>query len=60
MRYPKAALAGMRPCAVACRVRFGDPPGTMTAELKLKAQFLLDGEIAMGPGKADLLAAIAA
>ena len=50
----------MRLCVVACRARFGDPPGTMTAELKLKAQFLLNGEIAMGPGKADLLEAIVA
>jgi molybdate transport system regulatory protein len=32
----------------------------MTALLKLKAQILVDGEIALGPGKADLLDAIAA
>jgi molybdate transport system regulatory protein len=32
----------------------------MAALLKLKAQILVDGEIALGPGKADLLDAIAA
>ena len=32
----------------------------MGALLKLKAQLLVDGEIALGPGKADLLQAIAA
>jgi molybdate transport system regulatory protein len=32
----------------------------MAALLKLKAQILVDGEIALGPGKADLLEAIAA
>jgi molybdate transport system regulatory protein len=32
----------------------------LAALLKLKAQFLVDGEIALGPGKADLLDAIAA
>ncbi len=32
----------------------------MVALLKLKAQLLIDGEIALGPGKADLLDAIAA
>ncbi len=32
----------------------------MPALLKLKAQILVDGEIAFGPGKADLLDAIAA
>ncbi|MFN7398316.1 MAG: winged helix-turn-helix domain-containing protein, partial [Sandaracinobacter sp.] len=32
----------------------------MAALLKLKAQILVDGEIAFGPGKADLLEAIAA
>ncbi len=31
----------------------------MAALLKLKAQILVDGEIAFGPGKADLLDAIA-
>jgi molybdate transport system regulatory protein len=31
----------------------------MAALLKLKAQILVDGEIALGPGKADLLQAIA-
>jgi molybdate transport system regulatory protein len=31
----------------------------MAALLKLKAQILVDGEIALGPGKADLLDAIA-
>lgn len=30
----------------------------MAALLKLKAQILVDGEIALGPGKADLLEAI--
>ncbi len=32
----------------------------MNVEVRLKAQFLVGGEIAMGPGKADLLQAIAA
>ncbi|MFN3590934.1 MAG: winged helix-turn-helix domain-containing protein [Thermaurantiacus sp.] len=32
----------------------------MTQELKLKAQLMRDGEIALGPGKADLLEAIVA
>jgi molybdate transport system regulatory protein len=32
----------------------------MAALFKLKAQILVDGEIALGPGKADLLDAIAA
>jgi molybdate transport system regulatory protein len=32
----------------------------VAAELKLKAQILVDGEIALGPGKADLLHAIEA
>lgn len=32
----------------------------MAALLKLKAQILVEGEIALGPGKADLLDAIAA
>jgi molybdate transport system regulatory protein len=32
----------------------------VAAGLKLKAQLVVDGEIALGPGKADLLEAIAA
>ncbi len=53
-------MPGTHRYAVACIGGLGDLSVTMVVELKLKAQLLLDGEIAIGPGKADLLAAIAA